>query len=74
MVLKYGKAALHRVWSETRAGFASLHGSPPDLFKVLILKVRSRCLPHIGPAFLSGLLQSLMSTGSHCCPSYHVHA
>ena len=44
MVLKYGKAALHRVWSETRAGFVSLHGSPPDLWKVLILKVRSRCL------------------------------
>ena len=40
MVLKTGKAALRRVWSETRAGFASLHGSPPDLYKVLVLKVK----------------------------------
>ena len=40
MVLKTGKAALRRVWIETRAGFASLHGSPPDLYKVLVLKVR----------------------------------
>ncbi len=56
MVVQYGKAALHRVWSETRAGFASLHGSPPDLFKVLILKVRSRCLPHKGPALLGDML------------------
>ena len=44
MVLMLGKAALRRVWTETRAGFASLHGSPPDLYKVLILKASSRCV------------------------------
>ena len=41
MLLRTGKAALSRVWSETQAGFASLRGSPPDLYKVLVLKVRS---------------------------------
>ena len=40
MLLRAGKAALSRVWTETRAGFASIRGSPPDLYKVLVLKVR----------------------------------
>jgi hypothetical protein len=52
MLLRTGKAALYRVWSETQAGFASIRGSPPDLYKVLLLKVRSsacaslHCLVH----------------------------
>ena len=41
MLLRTGKAALYRVWTETRAGFASIRGSPPDLYKVLVLKASS---------------------------------